>query len=146
MYTKDEMKIVGFINVIYGSVVAYTKELIESIGVSVEKEEGQGVDLTLFLTSDDNRTKAQLRLENLFLEIVSIDRDESSLRFDNNLCDIEYLSDKVTRVVQSRIEVIECSFNVSDKSKFKKNMQELYDKGGYERISYEVDDTRKSNN
>lgn len=68
------------------------------------KQEGRGLDLAFFIKKGEKEIK--FFLQNLLLEIATIDRDEESLRFDENLRDFDFFLAKATRLTQSKLKVL----------------------------------------
>ena len=84
-------------------IVEVTRGILQAIGCEV-KEEGSGLDLAFSIKSGQKELKFYLR--NLLLEIVTIDRDEEPLRFDEGLRDFEYFMAKMARAINTKLRVV----------------------------------------
>jgi len=84
-------------------IVGITKAILHALGCKVE-DEGSGLDLAFSIKSGEKTLKFYLR--NLLLEIVTVDRDEEPLRFDENLKDFEYFLAKMGRAINSKLRVV----------------------------------------
>jgi hypothetical protein len=84
-------------------IVGVTKAILHAIGCKVE-DEGHGLDLAFSIRSGEKTLKFYLR--NLLLEIVTIDRDEEPLRFDEGLKDFDYFLAKMGRAINSKMRVV----------------------------------------
>ncbi len=74
--------------------------------------ESRGMDLAFSITSGEK--EAKFFLQNLLLEIATIDRDERPLRLDERLNDPEYILDKVIQVTDSKLRILIHLFNEDD--------------------------------
>jgi hypothetical protein len=84
-------------------IVGITKAILHAVGCKVE-DEGSGLDLAFSIKSDGTTLKFYLR--NLLLEIVTVDRDEEPLRFDEGLKDFDYFLAKMGRAINSKLRVV----------------------------------------
>jgi len=104
MQNQEEIsKINHFICGILPIVVIYVKTLLQSAGLEVE-EKGWGLDIAFHIKS--GKREADFLLHNLLLEIATIDRDETPLRFDERLVDFDYFLAKMTRLTQSKLNIL----------------------------------------
>mgnify|MGYP000492180824 CR=1 FL=1 len=92
-------------------VIGQIKMILQSTGLEV-KEEGCGADLTFSIKSGEKEVK--FFLQNLLLEIATIDRDEKPLRFDENLRDFDFFLAKTARLAQSKLRVLFHIFGEED--------------------------------
>jgi len=100
---KEDKRISNFLALVAPVVVKYVTMLLESAGFEVKKQ-GIGFDTSL-VVSKDNR-QAKMYLENLFLEIATIDRDEKPLRFDGRLKDFDFFLEKTVNLTKSKLKVL----------------------------------------
>ena len=100
---KEITQINQFLCMITPIVTSQVKMLLESAGLQVE-EEGFGLDAGFSIKCGQRQLK--FYLQNLLLEIATIDRDQQPLRFDQNLRDLDYFAAKTARVVESKLHVL----------------------------------------
>ena len=100
---KEIDRINHFLCLVSPIVARFVKMLLESSGLQVQQE-GKGLDLAFSVKKDGKETK--MYLQNLLLEIVTIDRDEQPLRFDENLRDFDFFLAKTARLVQSKLKIL----------------------------------------
>ena len=84
-------------------VVGITKAILQALGCEV-KEEGSGLDLVFSLKSGGKTLK--FYVQNLLLEIVTVDRDQEPLRFDEGLTDFDYFLAKMAHAINSKLRVV----------------------------------------
>ncbi|MBN2272142.1 MAG: hypothetical protein JXN61_16125 [Sedimentisphaerales bacterium] len=99
----DITKINHFLAEVGPIIVGITKAILHALGCKIE-DEGHGLDLAFSIKSGEMTLKFYLR--NLLLEIVTIDRDEEPLRFDEGLKDFEYFLAKMGRAINSKLRVV----------------------------------------
>jgi len=100
---KEIAKINHFLSLLLPIVVDVIRTIFQSFGWQVE-EEGCGLDLAFSIKSGEKELKFFMR--NLLLEIATIDRDENTLRFDEELHDFDYFLAKTARLTQSKLQVL----------------------------------------
>ena len=100
---KEIQKINQFLCGMSPVVIRFVKMLLQATGLDV-KEEGRGTDLAFFIKKGEKEVK--FYLQNLLMEIATVDRDEEPLRFDENLRDYDFLLDKTVRLTQSKLKVL----------------------------------------
>jgi hypothetical protein len=100
---KEMTQINQFLCMITPIVTSQVRMLLESAGLQVE-EEGFGLDAGFSIKSAQRQLK--FYLQNLLLEIATIDRDQQPLRFDQNLRDLDYFAAKTAQVVESKLNVL----------------------------------------
>ena len=104
MQNQNEIeKINHFIIRMLPIVVIYVKTFLQSAGLPVE-EKGRGLDMAFHIKAD--KKEVDFFLHNLLLEIATIDRDETPMRFDERLQDLDYLLDKTARLTHSKLEIL----------------------------------------
>ena len=146
MRIKDDVLIDGFIGAMSMVIIAYTKDEIHARGMTVEKEEGQGINAVLFLISGNNDgRRVEFSFKNTLLEIATMDRDEEPLRFDHSLKDHNYYMHKVKRIMCSKIQIFECVLNSSSHGDIHENLKDLFNTGGYERMRISPADGQNDN-
>lgn len=96
-------KINAFLSLIVPTVVGVIRTILEKLNFKV-KEEGEGFGLAFSIKKGN--TEAKFYLQNLLLEIATIDRDEQPLRFDENLRDFDYFLTKIARLTESKLNVL----------------------------------------
>jgi len=96
-------KINAFLSLVTPIVTGVVRTNLKTLNVKV-KEEGGGLELVFSIKKDEK--EARFYLQNLLLEIATVDRDEEPLRFDENLRDFDYFLAKTTRVVASKLNVL----------------------------------------
>jgi hypothetical protein len=112
MQDENEIaKINHFLAVVSPIVVDVVKTILQSLDWQV-KQQGCGLDIVFAIKQD--KKEAQFYLHNLFLEIVTIDRDAQPLMFDENLRDIDYFLAKMARGIQSKLNVLFKMFGHED--------------------------------
>ena len=108
---KEIEKINYFIDFVSPVVVSHVRMLLQSMGAKV-KQQGRGIEMTLSIKS--GKKKVRFYLQNLFLEIATVDRDEDSLRFDENLHDFDYFLAKMIRLARSKLNILFHLFSKED--------------------------------
>jgi hypothetical protein len=105
------------------------KTILQSLNCQVIQK-GHGLDLVFSIKA--GKKEAEFYLHNLFLEIVTIDRDEDPLQFDENLRDFNYFLRKTAHVVESKLNVLFQLFGQDDVEAAIENITK--DAKQYERI------------
>ena len=108
---KEITKINSFLAMVLPIVVDVTKRILQSSDFQVT-EKGHGLDLVFLIKHEEK--EAEFHLHNLFLEIVTVDRDEAQLRFDENLRDFDYFLGKMVHIVESKLRVLFQLFGEED--------------------------------
>jgi hypothetical protein len=104
MQNQNEIaKINHFLALMLPVVVDVVKRILQAFGCQVA-EEGNGLDLAFSIRSGEKQVK--FYLQNLLLEIATVDRDEQPLIFDERLRDFDYFLSKMVRVTQSKLNVL----------------------------------------
>jgi len=122
-------KINNFLSLVSPVVVAIVKTILQTLGCDV-REEGSGLDLAFHIKSEGK--EVQFFLNNLLLEIATVDRNEDPLQFDENLRDFDYFLRKTAHVVESKLNVLFQLFGQNDVEAAIENIGQLAKQ--YERI------------
>jgi hypothetical protein len=122
-------KINNFLSSVSPVVVAIVKTILQTLGCDV-REEGSGLGLAFHIKSEGK--EVQFFLNNLLLEIATVDRDEDPLQFDENLRDFDYFLRKTAHVVESKLNVLFQLFGQDDVEAAIENIGQLAKQ--YERI------------
>jgi hypothetical protein len=99
----ENKKIFGFIAFITPLVCKILETIFSSIGASAEQK-GEGLQISFHIKSGEK--ELEFYLNNLLLEIATIDRDESPLRFDEKLQDFEYFAAKAAKLTDSKMRIL----------------------------------------
>ena len=104
MQSQNEiLKINSFLSVALPIIVGVVRTILKSFDWQVS-EEGKGLDLAFSIKSGEKQIK--FYLHNLLMEIATIDRDEESLRFDENLRDFDFFLAKTARLTESKLNIL----------------------------------------
>jgi len=104
MQNQNEIaKINHFLSLVLPIVIELLRTILRATGCEV-KEEGTGPDLVFSIKSGQKHV--EFYLQNLLLEIATVDRDEEPLRFDERLQDFDFFIAKTAHVVQSKLAVL----------------------------------------
>ena len=110
-------------------IVEVTRAILQALGCEV-KEEGSGLDLAFSIKF--SRKELKFYLQNLLLEIVTVDRDEEPLRFDEGLKEFDYFMAKMARAINSKLCVL---FHLLKEDDFEAAIENICnDAKDYERI------------
>lgn len=101
--TEENARITHYIHEVLPIVAELVKIFLESNNYQI-KQEGCGFDLAFSIKSGDR--EANFFLQNLLLEIATVDTHEEPLRFDERLRDFDYFLAKTARHAQSKLKVI----------------------------------------
>jgi hypothetical protein len=104
-------KIWSFVEFIAPLVSAIATALIRSAGWQVSQT-GSGRDT--ILTIQDKDRQFQFFLENLLLEIVTVDRDAQPLVFDESILEPETFLKKTLRALASKLNILFCFMAEAD--------------------------------
>jgi hypothetical protein len=99
----DSIKTTRFLAAMSPVITETIKRILRSCGARVE-EQGQGLETVLVIKSGEKQ--ADFHLHNLLLEIATIDRDESPLRFDEGLRDPGYFLAKTDRLIKAKLNIL----------------------------------------
>ncbi|HBG60722.1 MAG: hypothetical protein A2Y10_13020 [Planctomycetes bacterium GWF2_41_51] len=130
MQNQQEITSINYFLSKTGPVIIYSlKSFLQAAGIEVE-EKGNGLD-TVFQIQVGKK-ELQLYLGNLLLEIATIDRDEAPLRFDEGLLDFDYFLSKLSKVIESKLQILFKLLEHEDVDKAMESITELT--SNYERI------------
>ena len=136
---KEIDRINNFLCVVPPIVARFVKTLLESSGLQV-RQEGKGLDLAFSVKKGGK--EAKMYLQNLLLEIATIDRDENPLRFDENLRDFDFFLAKTARLVQSKLKIL---FHILGEEDVETAIEKIIqDAKQYERVRIWQFDQKKS--
>jgi len=103
MQNENEItKITHYIREVLPIVAKLVKIFLESYNYQI-KQKGCGFDLAFSISSGDR--EANFFLQNLLLEIATVDTHEDPLMFDERLRDFDYFLAKTARQAQSKLKV-----------------------------------------
>ena len=108
--TESE-KINSFIYLVSPIVTGSLKRLLQAAGFEV-KQEGSNLNTELIIQKGEK--KAEMYLQNLLLEIATVDRDEEPLRFDENLRDFDFFLAKSAQLTESKLRILFHLFSEDD--------------------------------
>ena len=100
---KQTAKINHFLSLVSPMLADVVRTILRSLDWPVT-EEGSGLDLTFCIKNGEKQIK--FYLQNLLLEIATVDRDEQPVRFDERLRDFDYFLSKMVSVTQSKLNVL----------------------------------------
>lgn len=126
---KEMAQINNFLRLTSPLIVGQVKLLLQSAGLEV-KEEGHASDLAFAIKSDEK--EAKFFLQNLLLEIATVDRDEEPLRFDERLRDFDFFLAKTAQLIESKLRILFQVFAEDDVDAALENISKCADQ--YERI------------
>ena len=138
---NETTRINKFLSTVSPIVIGQVKMILQSAGLHVE-EKGHGSDLVFIIKSGEK--EVSFSPYNLLLEIATIDRDEVSLRFDENLRDFSFFLDKTARIAQGKLKVLFHLLREEDVEKAIDNISQ--DATQYERIRIYRFNKKKTNN
>lgn len=108
---EEAEKINRFLCMVLPIVTDIVKTILQSLDYQIIQK-GHGLDLVISIKA--GKKEAEFYLHNLFLEIVTVDRDEVPLRFDENLQDFDYFLAKTARIIASKLNVLFSLFGAED--------------------------------
>ena len=126
---KEITQINNFLRFTAPLIISQVKMLLLSTGMEV-KEEGRGADLAFVVKSGEKEIK--FFLQNLLLEIATVDRDEKSLRFDKRLRDFDFFLAKSAQHIESKLRILFQVLSEDDIDVALENLSRCADQ--YERI------------
>lgn len=140
----QSMRISSFLSVASPIVTEIVQSVLRSCGCQIQQK-GSGLDITFSIKSRDIDTDIEFYLRNLLLEIVSMDRDQTPLRFDENLKDFDYFLAKTVRLVQSKLKIL---LHLLEEKDTDKAIEEInLDAKQYERIRiWKLDQNKQAKN
>lgn len=102
-HQKETERINHFLCFVTPIVIRFVKGVLESADLQV-LQEGSGIETALSIRKGEK--EAKMYLQNLLLEIATVDRDEEPLRFDENLRDFDFFLAKTARLTESKLKVL----------------------------------------
>ncbi len=108
---KESERINRFLFFVSPMVVRSVKSQLQSAGLQVTQE-GRGLSTAFSIKKNDR--EAKMYLQNLLLEIATVDRDEEPLRFDENLRDFDFFLAKLVNLTQSKLRILFHLFGEDD--------------------------------
>lgn len=100
---QDITKIAGFLSMVGPAIIDSLELIFRDAGLNVQKK-GSGLDTSFHIKVGE--MEHVLCLHNLLLEVATIDRDETSLRFDEKLLDFSYFLIKLSNIVNGRLNIL----------------------------------------
>jgi len=104
-------KINAFLSLVTPVVAVVVRTILETLEFQVV-EQGRGLDLVFSIKKGEKQ--AEFYLQNLLLEIATVDRDENPLRFDEQLRDFDYYLAKTCHLIPSKLNVLFRLFGEED--------------------------------
>ena len=100
---NDSSKIKHFLQLNSAVIADLVEAILKSTSWQIQRK-GQGLDTVFSIKVDDKETV--FYLQNLLMEIATIDRDENPLRFDEQLNDFKYFIKKTVCLIQSKLTIL----------------------------------------
>jgi len=108
---KESERINRFLYLVSPIVAKVVKRFLESSGCQIQQE-GRGLELAFSIKK--GKKEAKMYLQNLLLEIATVDRDEEPLRFDENLRDFDFFLAKSAQLTESKLRILFHLFGEDD--------------------------------
>lgn len=102
-HQRESERINQFLYFVTPIVIKFVKGLLESADLQV-RQEGSGIETALSIRRGEK--EAKMYLQNLLLEIATVDRDQQPLRFDENLRDFNFFLTKTARLTESKLKIL----------------------------------------
>lgn len=102
-HLKDLVKINTFLQFAHPVIIGFVESVLQAAGSDITRH-GQGLKTYFSIRTDDTETR--FYMQNLLLEIATIDRDQQPLRFDQGLEDFDYFTDKASRITESKLKIL----------------------------------------
>jgi len=100
---SETEKINQFISTVSPIIVGHVRLMFEATGAKVHQH-GRGLEVVLSIKS--GKKEIRFSLQNLFLEVATIDREEVAPRFDEKLLDYNFFLDKMLRSARSKTRIL----------------------------------------
>jgi len=100
---KEDKRIAYFLSQVSPIIVNYVARLLQLAGLQVTQE-NSGLNTAFSIKKKDK--EAKMYLENLLLEIATVDRDQDPLRFDENLRDFDFFMAKLVNLTESKLKIL----------------------------------------
>ena len=139
---KEEIAAFLTIEFLYKDVKKHLKKKFEELGFVVT-EENRGFNLVFDLQLKGSDFSAKFFFHNLWLEIVTEDRDIEPLEFDTSLFDGERMLQKAGELMLSKLEIFKTVAKHKDKSMEEINKEIMKLSHLYERLDYRRVDKKK---
>ena len=100
---NETERINQFLNIASPTIVGQLRLMFQSIGVKVHQR-GRGLEMTLVIKSGDKEIR--FLVQNLFLEIATVDSKEKPPRFDEKVQDYNFFLDKTLSYARSKVKIL----------------------------------------
>jgi len=128
-HPSDSARISAFLQFACPVITGLVESVLQATGRKVTRH-GEGLETHFTIDTDGN--EAKFYMQNLLLEIATVDRDQDPLEFDRHLVDFGYFTAKAIRLIESKMQVLFellCQDNIDDAIK---NIEKTA--GRYERL------------
>ena len=110
---------------------------IRALGANITRKKtiqyaGGGIDPTCLVSAGDARF--EFRLGNALKEFLSVDREETPLRFDYGLQDPVYAEEKLACIVTGRLELARVMIESKTPEELKQRLEAIA--GGFEKVRF----------
>jgi hypothetical protein len=126
---EETAKISQFLCAASPIITAFVKMLLQSAGLEVT-EKGRGLGMAFSIKAGEKIV--EFHLHNLLLEIATVDRDETPMRFDERLRDFGFFIGKTAHFAKSKLEVLSTLLSEDDVNAAISKISQL--SGQFERI------------
>ena len=100
---NETERINQFLNIASPTIVGQLRLMFQSIGVKVHQR-GRGLEMTLVIKSSDKEIR--FLVQNLLLEIATVDSKEKPPRFDEKVQDYNFFLDKTLSSARSKVKIL----------------------------------------
>jgi len=100
---KDIERINHFVYRVSPIVADVIKRFLLLSGYDV-RQQGQGLKIAFSIKK--GKKEAKMYLQNLLLEIATVDRDQDPLQFDENMRDLDYFLAKLVNLTESKLKIL----------------------------------------
>lgn len=147
---SDEQKIWLFLQGSFPLIMAAVFTELIQMGIEFkikDKRKGPYLTLELTLPIEDGGTSI-LHVYNLCMEIVSVDRDEEPMRFDESILDEEKFISKMAQVIESKLRILRAIIEAGSLEGAQEIMEKFADEHGgkYERLRFAIMDDKDDEN
>jgi len=139
---KDELMCSLVMNFLYEDVRKHLKKKFRELGFSIT-EEGEGFNLIFDLELKGSDFSGKFFFRNLWLEIITKDRDDEPLEFDIELFDGNWMLQKAGEIMLSKLEIFKTVAKHKDKSMEEINKEIMKLSHLYGRLNYRRVDKKK---
>lgn len=102
-HSTDLVKINVFLQFAHPVMTGFVESVLRSTQSQITRH-GQGLKTYFSIRTGDS--EARFYMQNLLLEIATLDRDAQPLKFDQGLENFDYFTDKAIRVTQAKMKVL----------------------------------------